>query len=367
MLKHLIRQCITVLPPRARLLVEAAKVSVADTVFNWRLPSYLVQGQLAGGGGQGSVIYFGEPHQYLSWSDMLFVDADLPVPLGPIRLPDILRLKHGLSKYDLVLCPVNRMTEPVFSRWGWFSIPRHVDYVIDLQKPVEVLFRNSHIKKEIRRLRRFKYRFKDLHSELALEEFYHDMLLPTVKKRHKERAFISRFEDLKKKLENGYLLGAYKGPEWVAAELVVYQGNKTVRAANVGWRNGDERILKDHVNSALLVELIKRAKTAGFEYLNLGNSNPFVDDGPLNFKLKWGGELEIPSVKYEGRELQGVKGILAVYINLASESGRAVLHHNPLLAKHNGVIRAVGWNSPVRPAFKRLMKKGLPWIDLAKI
>ena len=79
-----------------------------------------------------------------------------------------------------------------------------------------------------------------------------------------------------------------------------------------------------------------------------------------------GGELEIRRAKYEGRELQGVKGFLAAYINLASEGGRAMLHHNPLLEKHNGVIRALGWDFPVRPNFKRQIEKGLPWVDLAK-
>lgn len=366
MLKRFIHKFISILPPHARLLVEVAKVSVMDTVFNWRLPSYLVQGQLAGEGFHGSLVYFGEPHQYLSWSAMLFVDAKPPKPLGPVRLPDILRLKHGLSKNDLVLCPVNPMTEALFSQWGWFSIPRYVEYVIGLQKPIEVLFQSSNIKNEIKRLRRLKYSFKVLHSELALEEFYNEMLLPTVKKRHKERAYISRFENLKKKFENGYLLAAYRGSEWVGAELVVCQSNKTLRAANIGWRNGDERLMKDHINSALLLELIKRAKTEGFEFLNLGNSNPFVDDGPLNFKLKWEGELDIPRVKYEGRELQGVKGFLAAYINLTSESGRAMLHHNPLLEKHNGGMRAIGWNSTVPPTFKRQIEQGLPWVDLAK-
>lgn len=366
MLKHFIRHCISSLPPNARLLVEAAKVSVMDTVFNWRPPSYLVQGQLAGEHCQGSLIYFGEPHQYLSWSAMLFVDAKPPKPLGPVRLPDILRLKHGLSKHDLVLYPVNPMTEALFSQWGWFSIPRYVEYVIDLRKPIEKIFQSRHSRNEIKKLRRFKYCFKVLRSELALEEFYNEMLLPTVRKRHKERAYISRVENLKKKFKNGYLLAAYRGSEWVGAELVVCQSNKTLRAANVGWRNGDDRLMKDRVSSALLVELINRAKTEGFEFLNLGNSNPFVDDGSLNFKLKWGGELEIPRVKYEGRELQGAKGFLAAHINLASESGRSMLHHNPLLEKHKGVIRAVGWDFPVRSIFKRQIEKGLPWVDLAK-
>jgi hypothetical protein len=298
---------------------------------------------------------------------MLFDDANPPKPLGLLRFPDILRLKHGLSHHDLILYPVNPLTEPLFSQWGWFSIPRYVDYVIDLQQPIEKIFQSRNTRNEIRKIRRFKYSFRILRSKSALEEFYDEMLLPTVKKRHKERAYISRFENLEKIFEDGYLFAAYRGSEWVGAELVVCQSNKTLRAANLGWRNGDERLMKDRISSALLVELIKHAKTEGFEFLNLGNSNPFVDDGSLNFKLKWRGKLEIPTPKYEGGTLQGMKGYLAVCINLASKSGRAMLHHNPLLEKRKGVIRAVGWNFPIRPTFKRQIEQGLPWIDLAKI
>ena len=160
MLKHFINHCISVLPPNARLLVEGAKVSFMDTVFNWRLPACLVQGQLVGAGCKGSMVYFGEPHQYLSWRAMLFDDANLPKPLGAFQLPDILRLKHGLTEHDLILYPVNPLTELFFSQRGWFCIPRYVEYVIDLQKPIEKIFRSRSVKNEIRILRKFAYSFE---------------------------------------------------------------------------------------------------------------------------------------------------------------------------------------------------------------
>ena len=205
-----------------------------------------------------------------------------------------------------------------------------------------------------------------MQSEFELEEFFYEMLIPTVTRRHKELAYVSRFEDLKKKLKDGYLLGAYRNSKWVAAELVVREGSKTLRSANIGWRNGDVRLMRDRVSGALTFELINRAKNEGFEFLNLGNSLPFIDDGVLNFKLRWGAEPVMPGAGFESGKSIRARGFVAAHFNLASKCGRAILHHNPVLEKHNGVMRAVGWDFPVRPTFKRLIERGFPWVDLAK-
>jgi len=347
--------------------VEAGKVAVRETLRNWSMPAYLVKGRIAGESQMGSMVYLEEGHQYYqSWIDRFFADAQPVEALGRLRAADILRLKGVLAEHDLVLCPVNPLTERLFSSCKWLIVPRFINCAIDLRRPVEEMFYSRNTRETIRKLRKFEYTFKALHSELALEEFFHKMLLPTVRKRHKERAYISNLEDLRRLLENGYILAAYRNSEWVGAELVVCQENKILRAANIGWRNGDEQLMKDRLVPALTYELINRARADGFEFLNLGNSLPFVDDGVLNYKLRWGADLEMPRIRYEDGKLLGVTGFVAAKFNLASEKGRAMLHHNPLLVGHKGRVRAVGWNSPLRREFGCQIDRGVQWIDLRK-
>jgi hypothetical protein len=337
-----------------------------DIVRNWNLSSEVVTGRISGSHLKGYVIYFGDESQYRSWINGFLDNPRTSNELGQFRFLDIARFKHGLSKYDLAICPVNAATEILFSHQKWRVVPRLIDWVIDLRKPLREIFHTKNIKKNISRLRKFNYTFRVANSNSALEEFYNEMLIPMVKKRHKELAFISRFEDLVEKLKNGFLLCAYRNNDWLGAILVVYESNKIVRAANVGWRNGDIRLMRDHIGFALDVELIKRMKSEGFEYLNLGNSLPFVNDGVFQYKVHLGFSPIMPGVDLETGKLRRKGGFFAVYFNLASKSGQAILHQNPLMEKHGHLLRAVAWDSQPRHELRRLFADGIAWIDLKK-
>jgi hypothetical protein len=337
-----------------------------DIIRNWKLSSKVVTGRISGSRLNASVIYFGDQRQYRSWIDSFLDNSQTSNELGQFRLPDIARFKHGLSKYDLAICPVNPATEVLFSHQRWRVVPRLIDWVIDLRKPLKEIFQRKNIKKEISRLRSFNYTFRTMKSESALKEFYNEMLIPMVKKRHKEQAFISRFEDLLEKLKNGFLLCAYRKNNWLGAILVVYERNKIVRAANLGWRNGDIRLMRGHIATALHFELIKRMKSEGFEYLNLGNSLPLVDNGVFQYKNRLGFNPMMPGVDLETGKVRRIGGFFAVSFNLASKSGQEILHQNPLMEKHGHDLRAVAWDSQPRHELRRLFDDGTPWIDLKK-
>lgn len=366
MFKPFVRKCINCLPPNPRRNVEQVAFFTMDIVRNWKLSSEVVTGRISGSHLNGSVVYFGDPGQHRFWIAKFIDHSNTPVGLGQFRLLDIARFKHGLSNYDFAICPTNPASEALFSYQGWRIVPRFIEWVMDLRKPLEEIFQRKNIKKEISRLRKFNYTFKTMKSESALKEFYNEMLIPTVRKRHKEGAFISKLGNLEEKLKNGYLLSAYRKDKWIGALLVVLESTKTTRAANWGWRNGDVRLMRDGITSALTFELINRTKTEGFEYLNMGNSQPFLDDGVFQFKHNWGFRTLFPGVDLESGKIRRAGGCLAVYFNLASKSGQAMLHQNPFLEKHGHILRAVAWDSQPRPKLRRLFDDGIPWIDLKK-
>jgi hypothetical protein len=337
-----------------------------DIVRNWKLSSKVVTGGISGSRMNGSVVYFGDQRQYRSWIASFLENSHTSSELGQFRLLDIARFKHGLSKYDLAICPVNPATEVLFSHQEWRIVPRFIDWVIDLRKPLKEIFRRKNIKKRISSLRKFNYTFRTMKSESAFNEFYHEMLIPMVKKRHNEIAFISRYGDLLEKLKNGFLLCAYRKNNWLGASLVVYESNKIVRSANMGWRNGDIRLMRDHIATALDFELIKRMKSEGFEYLNLGNSLPFVNNGIFQHKNHLGFSPIMPGVDLETGKVRRIGGFFAVRFNLASKSGQAILHQNPLMEKHGQILRAVAWDSQPRHELRRLFDDGSPWIDLKR-
>ena len=364
-LKQLVSHGIHSLPPRLRIFTDIAAGGISDTCVHWHLPAYLIRGQLLEDGCEGSLVHFGQLPQYKSWTANFFTKVMTAESIGNFTLTDISKLKGVLSDCDALVCPITPISKLFFSTRGWLVVPKYVRCLIDLHKPLDQLICRHAAKDDLRIAKKKNYRFEALRDDASFDEFYQSMLVPTATIRHEDRAHISSLEALRDIFHRGYLLAAYQGNEWVGANLILPQAGNTLNWANVGWRGGSEQLMKDRLVSALLYEMIQRGKNEGFDTLDLGSCNPFVNDGPLNYKLKWGTQMALPLLGYEGDQLQGLNAYLAVHFNIASASARSMLRHSPLLDKHDGRLRAVGWDSKIRSDFKHQIEDGLPWVDLA--
>lgn len=364
-LKSLFRQLHAALPDNVRYPIDVASISIQDTLRNWHMPAYRVQAPLPEGQGEGTVLYLGNRPQYKSWTNKLFGRSIEPSFIGKFSLAQVLRRNNPALCADLTLCPINPWTLSLFTLTGWHIIPLYVLSKIDLAKPLDTLTSNSDAKNELRKLRKLNYYFRELRDEEAFKEFYHEMLKPTVMQRHSENPFLSSFESLKQLYNiKGFLLAAYLDSEWVGANLV-YSDKDTLVCANVGWREASDVFMKKRIVSALQHELIKRAAEQGFHTLDLGSSNPFANDGPLNYKLKWGADIKLPELLYAHKQIQGSRAFIAARFNLASGSAQSMLHNTPLFERHKNSLRVIGWNSIIPPALQRQIDSGIEWINLA--
>lgn len=364
-LKRTVRLGIRSLPPRLRLFTDVAWGGLSDTYTNWYMPAYLVRGRPLAAEGDTSFICFGKLPQYSTWIANFLSEPTAAESIGSFSLTDISNRKGILSDCDALLCPINPLGKLLFSAREWLIVPKYVKCLIDLRKPLDQLVCRHAAKDDLRIVRKKNYRFDVRRDDASFDEFYQNMLIPTVTIRHEERARISTLDALRQVFHRGYLLAAYQGTEWVGASLIVPQTNHTLNWANIGWRNGSEQMLKDRLVSALLYEMIQRGKNEGFMTLDLGSCSPFANDGPLNYKLKWGAQMALPQLGYEDGQLQGFNAYFAVHFNLASGSARSMLKHSPILDTHGGRLRAVGWGSKLRPDFKHQVDDGLLWSDLS--
>lgn len=365
MLKRTVRLGIRSLPPHLRLFSDAALGGLLDSYANWHMPAYLVRGRLLSAENEGSLVYFGQFPQYKAWITNFFSDSVVIESIGNFSMLSIAGRKRMLSDCDVLVCPSNPLSQLLFRAPEWHVVPKYVKCLIDLRSPIDQLVRRHAAKDDLRVVRKKNYRFEVLRDDAAFDEFYHEMLVPTARTRHEERANISPIEALRMVFHQGYLLAAYQGSEWVGANLMVPQSGKLLNWANVGWRGGSDQLMKDRLISALLYEMIVRGKSEGYDTLDLGGCNPFVNDGPLNYKLKWGARMALPQLGYEKNQLQGLNACFSAHFRLGSEGARLMLKHSPILDKHDGRLRALGWNSQLRSDFKHQVEEGLPWIDLA--
>ena len=341
--------------------------SLSNTLENWWLPGYRVEGELIDGGGRATLLYFGDLPQYNQWSHHFFTERTEASFVGKFRWIDVVRRKSNIPDYDLALFPVNPLTEPVFAKMGWRIIPLYVNCILDLTDATDNLIRSRTFKKRVNAVRKQNYELRELGTDSDLEEFYNSMLLPTIQRRHGDVAFTSGLGSLKGLLEEGRLFGLYQDEEWIAGRIVCSEEPDEVRLAVVGWKNGDERLLREDAATALLVKIIDWATSMAFKRINFGSSSPFVGDGPLNAKLRWKARMTMPQIQYISGQIQGVKGFVGADFKIASNAGRAILRKAPLLEKHSKALRVIGWDSNIKPEFRHQFDLGMEWVNLATV
>ena len=365
LLRRGFRRGLRSLPPDVRCYPEIALSTVTLAHAQWKMPAYRVRGRLIDGPGDCTLIHFGQQPQYKDWIARFLSRPTVAEAIGSFSLRAICQRKGVLATGDVLLCPVTPLSQLFFAAHGWLTVPKYVRCLIDLRTPIDQLLCRHGVKDDLRIARKKGYRFDILRDDASFDEFYQEMLVPTATVRHEDLAHISSPETLRRIFHRGHLLAAYQGDDWVGASLMVPRPDNSLDWANVGWRGGSERLMKDRLVSALLHEMIVRGKNEGFGTLDLGSCSPFVNDGPLNYKLKWGARMALPFLGYENEQLQGLNAYLAAHFNLASERAQAMLRHAPLLDKHRGRLRAIGWNAALRQDFRHQLDDGLPWADLA--
>ena len=351
----------------ARLRLDVALKSASGLRSMWRQPVQLVTGTPGAAGVPASVAFAGTLPQQRSWFAAFFGDTAQVQTLGNVTLFDVILGRGALTAVDAIVCPTNPLLERFMPADRWFIVPKFLDAQIDLSLPLDRLIRGSRTKNDQRSACKIGYSFHELREEEVFDEYYDHMLVPTVKLRHGERAFVSSRDSQREAFRRGHLLAAYVDDIWLGAFLMVPESATAISWATVGWRDGSEELMKKLIVSALLSEAIVRSKAAGYSHLNLGNCLPFVNDGPMNFKLKWGASLTLPSIGHSDGVLHGVNGYAAVRVNLNSEGAQALLRHCPLLVRGNAGLQAIGWQSTLRSDFKHQVDAGLPWIDLAEL
>lgn len=365
-LKNTARKATDLLPKSLRGKFNLALHDIPETL-NKKYSITVRKGQIAGDSGAAQVASFGNMRCYRQWWGRIFEDCKV-VEEGSLHTrSSVIKLGEDNPEYDLIMHPVNSITEKRFRQAEWLLVPQYVNCSIDLTNPLEKILSSRDVKNEMRVIRKLGYSFKILQSESALEEFYHDMLLPMESERHGELTDRTDLDFLRKKFKKGFLLAAYQDSQWVGANFMVEEAHGVIRSRHVGWRDGSQELLrKGRIVSALLQEVIRHVQAEGYTKLDLGSSNPFADDGPLIYKLKWGADIELPSALNNNGQLIDAETMTAVHFNLANPGARTILKHTPVIAKCGDGLRVYGWDTPMRSEFKRQVKKGIEWFNLAE-
>lgn len=134
----------------------------------------------------------------------------------------------------------------------------------------------------------------EVHRDAAWAHEFHDRFhRPSISRRHGEDGFVANeheFVDLLTR-NGGEFVCVVKDGRRVAAVLASPR-QPTYLLHRLGWRDGDDAILKDGAVGAIYWYAVRRARELGCARVSLGGTPPVLEEGVTRYKMKWNAEID---------------------------------------------------------------------------
>jgi len=234
---------------------------------------------------------------------------------------------------SLVVIAVHKLLWRWFTKRTYFNVPFWISTLADISADTSLLWRSKNVKNDIRKIRNNGLSFEITQDRSQFDNFYYNMHLPYAVAAHGNRAILGAYYYMKKEFKKGELLLIKKENQYIAGALLVYK-NMQALAMFLGIKDGNFDYVKEGAIAAIYYFRTRYLKEKGYKKIDLGLSRPFLKDGVLRYKRKWGGRQISCSPWVDG----------AYYVEpLADTPGlRAFLTNNPFIfidkGKINGAI-----------------------------
>lgn len=205
--------------------------------------------------------------------------CDNDVSMTKIKRIYIWELRKFAGKQDAVMVYMHKSFKHYFK--DDFLIPESVSSVLDIDKPINEAIKLS--SRELKKVQKYKCEIASDHD--ALKFFYEKMYVPHMKRKYD---VFENFVRLEQFFKNGELVFVTLDGKRVSAYMCglindVYLLSRTAAL--------DESYIKEGALIAAYYFSILRAKEINAKSVNFGWSRPFLLDGVLRHKNKWGAKI----------------------------------------------------------------------------
>ncbi|MFM2082582.1 MAG: hypothetical protein RL380_1273 [Verrucomicrobiota bacterium] len=269
-------------------------------------------------------------------------------PRGQQKLTDLFQSTAALaSECSLIIveCARPETSAPP----GWFFLPGWVTGEVALPLPERVA-KSEKVKSDLRRIRRLQYEFVITHGAKAHREYYRTMHLPLVRQSHGDTASFDPLAEIRPHFTRHELLLVRKKAAPTAAlggAMILYERG-VPRLQTFGIREGDPALAHDGTLCALYHFSFQHLTDQGCTRAHTGRARPFLRDGVLRYKRKWGNTLT-------GSFWHWYSPGFALKILAYTPATKAVLAHNPFIFETSGQLHGAVFTEAARPLARDLV------------
>lgn len=239
------------------------------------------------------------------------------------------RARADNARHDLAIVQMDTIPPALARQPDVFFVPCWVGSARDLHAAAELLRHSEKVKSDIRRIRKNHLGYRVTRDPREFERFYHTMYLPYIKRVYGDHAFLMTYEDMQAAIAQCELFLITQDGQDVAGGILVYEETECARSWSVGVKDGDIGWVKAGALSALQHFQTQYLLDKGVIRLHCGASRPFLNDGALRFKKKWGAGIVDRTEKWFAiLPLRGGAGVTAFLVN------------NPFIYERDGKLQS---------------------------
>jgi len=317
--------------------------------------AYELKGPEKHGGHDLTAVFMGSSASRAYLSNLLFRGNPAVRVLGRLSPRNIVSFLDGTHpRADLIFLESPSLLSPAFRKRGCLIIPQWVGTSLETTGPGESILKamgSKSLREDLRRVHKQKYRYRVSRNQEDFYFYYHRMHVPYVSHRYDDLTLPTRYEAMKRLWEKGFLvLVSGEGHEQEISGGLCFIRGDTFYLRTIGVLDGRKEFVSQGALAAVDYFAIRMAEEAGCGFFDFGLSRPFLRDGVLVYKKKWGGRL-IPSPRNPG---------MWAFKVLRFHGGTlSFLKNNPLifdaLGEPAGLVFHAG--GPLSPADISVMKK----------
>lgn len=226
---------------------------------------------------------------------ILFERDPVERKVGRVPFWRVDRLVGGLSG-DVVIVEAYRRLVRKLPHQNAIVLPHYVFPILDVRgdwQDVRGRLHKTVRTHELRLVRKYEYTYEMSHDPQDFEEFYHQMYLPTMDKRHGELSSPMSIAKAYRYFQHGWLFRVERDNDWVSG-LICYRRQNVVIAQIMGVRDADAQLIREGAASTLYYTAVHWANQHGYEAVNFLGTEPFLEAGQFRYKRKWGVTVSIP-------------------------------------------------------------------------
>ena len=221
-------------------------------------------------------------------ADLAFDESPKETERGHTWLWDVIK-RNGKKCTDspMIFIELRRPLSHFLPKPEGFYLPSWLKGKFDGPTTAIQLKTSRSIKSDISKIRKYGLTYEISKKPQHFRHYYHHMYLPYIKNVYGEAAAPMGYEQMMKKMNRSELLLIKMRDEYVAAENHLYEKNR-VKIWSLGVKDGNRDYLRYGVIGALYYYRYVHLGEKGFEQYDAGLTRPFIKDGVMQYKKKWG-------------------------------------------------------------------------------